>query len=83
MKACSIDRGRSTWEDHIDKAEFIVVKEVGPAMAHYKEAMESEPSERQSLASRLTFMANPNEYNSRTCEFLNRCAELILEKEKK
>jgi hypothetical protein len=34
LKVCVIKNGRSTWEDHINKAEFIVVKEVGPAMEY-------------------------------------------------
>ena len=31
LKVCKIVDGRSTWEDHIDKSEFIVVKEIGNA----------------------------------------------------
>ncbi|CAK0750167.1 hypothetical protein CCP1ISM_3740001 [Azospirillaceae bacterium] len=38
LKVCDIYNGRSIWEDHIDKEEFIVVKEVGPSFDHYKEA---------------------------------------------
>jgi hypothetical protein len=36
-----IFNGRSLWEDSPSKSEFIVVKEIGPAMDHWKEAMES------------------------------------------
>lgn len=38
-KVCDIYNGRSIWEDHIDKAEFVVVKVQGPAMDHWEEAM--------------------------------------------
>lgn len=77
----NIRNGRSNWEDHMDKARFIVVKEVGPAMEHCEEAMESEPSERQKLANKLVRMASPTEYNESACEFFKRCAELLLEKD--
>lgn len=76
-----IYNGRSIWEDCSDKVEFVVVKEMGPAMDHYKEAMDSAPSERQYLAGRLEFMANPSEYNADTCTALRRAAELLLSDE--
>lgn len=40
----NISGGRSLWEDYSDKRDFIVVKEVGPAMEHWKEAMEEPES---------------------------------------
>jgi hypothetical protein len=41
LKVLPIEGGRSMWEDHINKAEFIVVKVVGPAMKHHEEAFKS------------------------------------------
>lgn len=39
FKVCDIHNGRSLWEDHADKENWIVVREVGPAMDHWEEAM--------------------------------------------
>lgn len=36
-----IYNGRSLWEDNLHKAEFIVVKEIGPAMDHADEACDA------------------------------------------
>jgi hypothetical protein len=41
LKVCRIEGGRSLWEDHIDKESWIVVKEVGPSLRHWKEAFGS------------------------------------------
>lgn len=38
-KVCDIHQGRSLWEDHKDKADWVVVKVQGPAMDHWEEAM--------------------------------------------
>lgn len=40
-KVLDIHNGRSLWEDHIDKVDFVVVREIGPSMEFYKEAMQS------------------------------------------
>lgn len=45
LKTCDIHNGRSRWEDHIDKADFIVVKELGPAMEYCEEATSPEITE--------------------------------------
>lgn len=46
----SVFGGRSIWEDRLDKADFIVVKEVGPAMEHWREALrEGEGSIREAV----------------------------------
>lgn len=81
FKVCGIHNGRSTWEDHIDKAEFVVVKVLGPAMEHYEEATRREPTEREWLAKVLENMANPNDFNQATCHDLKRAAEILLGKE--
>jgi hypothetical protein len=60
-KICEIYNGRSMWEDHIDKADWVVIKVLGPALDHYDEAMNYGKIENRFQPKEMDFSKYKNE----------------------